>query len=78
MGRIRPLVYAMVNGKNMAWFFRKIYVYLNHSFPVHAELYRPNRANSGAATAKGALFLVPENTPREIMFAQQRRCYLSH
>jgi hypothetical protein len=68
MDRVCTLVYAVVNGKQIAGLFLKADGYLYGPLPVNSQLNCTNRANCSTPTAEGALFLIPEDYPGQIFY----------
>jgi hypothetical protein len=68
MDRVCTLVYAVVNGKQIAWLFLQADGYLYGPFPMDSKLNSTNRANRSTPTAEGALFLIPEDYPGQIFY----------
>ena len=68
MDRIRLLVDAMVDGKQIAGLFLQAQAnrHLNDPLPVDAYFNCPHGADRSTSAAEGAFFFIPENDPGQI------------
>ncbi len=70
-GRFRPLPDAVVDAEEIAGLFLQAQLYLDDAFAVDAQIEGADRANRRAAPAEGALLLIPQDDPGEILRAQR-------
>jgi hypothetical protein len=78
MGRIGPLIDAVIDRKDIARLFREADCGLDDAFAVDAQFDGPDRAHGSATATEGACLLIPEDLPGKIAFTHGRGVYLSH
>jgi hypothetical protein len=70
-GGFRPLPDAVVNAEEIAGFFLQAQLHLDDALAMHAQVEGADRADGRAAPAEGALLLIPQDDPGEILCAQR-------
>jgi len=78
MGRVGPLVDAVIDGKDVARLLREADSRLDEPFPVDSQFDGPDGADGGAAPAEGAGLPIPDDPPGEVAAAQGGGGHLSH